>query len=256
MEGKICVITGASKGVGRGIVRQLADKGVFLVLLARGKEALDELLEEVKSVGGKGMAIPCSISDREGMKAMAQKVLDEVGVPDFLVNNAGAWSFQDFCDNDYESWDWMIDVNIRGHLNAISVFLPAMKKENKGHIINITSDSERVPFPGVAVYTGTKFFMDGCMQALRMELKNTKIKITNILPGFVWTDGLEKTLRDPVQAKAMKEMGLGDPELFIEKKDLMIQPEDLGITVYDVMKAGDNYYVYDMMVRDKLQEMV
>jgi len=256
MEGKICVLTGASKGIGRAIAMTLADKGVFLVLLARGQEALDKMLQDVKDAGGNGMAIACSISDRDGMLAMAKKVMDEVGVPDFLINNAGAWAFQDFCDNDYSSWDWMIDVNIRGHLNAISAFLPAMKKENKGHIINITSDSERVPFPGVTVYTGCKFFMDGCMQALRMELKNTNIKITNILPGFVWTDGLERTLRDPVQAKAMKDLGLGDPELFIEKKDLMIQPEDMGTTVYDVMKSGKNYYVYDMMVRDKLQEMV
>eukprot|EP00088_Acartia_fossae_P036953 TRINITY_DN38148_c0_g1_i1.p1 TRINITY_DN38148_c0_g1~~TRINITY_DN38148_c0_g1_i1.p1 ORF type:complete len:269 (+),score=65.58 TRINITY_DN38148_c0_g1_i1:39-809(+) len=256
MEGKVCVITGASKGVGRGIAKTLGSKGVFVVLVARGQDALDNLLKEIQDEGGKGMTVACSISDREGIKAMASKVISEVGVPDFLVNNAGAWMFQSFVDNDYESWDWMIDVNIRGHLNAISAFLPAMKEKDKGHIINITSDSERVPFPGVAVYTGTKFFMDGCMQCLRMELKGTKIKITNVLPGFVWTDGLERTLRDPVQAKAMKDMGLGDPELFIEKKDLMIQPEDLGITVYDVMKSGDNYYIHDVMVRDKLQEMV
>lgn len=255
MEGKICVITGASKGVGRAVAKEVASKGLFVVLLARGQEALDKILKEIQNDGGKGMTFACSITDRQSMLDMAKKVMDEVGVPDFLVNNAGAWAFQNFIDNDYDSWDWMIDVNIRGHLNAISAFLPAMKKENKGHIINITSDSERVPFPGVAVYTGTKFFMDGCMQSLRMELKNTNIKITNILPGFIWTDGLERTLRDPEQAQKMKETGLGDAELYIEKKDLMIQPEDMGVTVYDVMKSGQNYYIHDMMVRDKLQEM-
>jgi len=254
MEGKVCVITGASKGVGEGVAKILASKGMFVVLLARGEEPLKNLLKEIEEAGGKGMYFPCSISDRDGIKAMAKEVIEKVGVPDYVVNNAGAWAFQDFCDNDYESWDWMIDVNIRGHLNVISVFLPSMREKKKGHIINVTSDSERVPFAGVSVYTGTKFFMDGFCKSLRLELKGTNVRITNVLPGFIWTDGLERTLRQEDQRRAMEKFGFGDPEEYIKNKDLMLQPKDLGEHVWNVINSADNYYVHDVMLRDMLQE--
>jgi len=254
MEGKVCVVTGASKGVGKGVAKVLASKGLFVVLLARGEDALKKLLKEIEDAGGKGMYFPCSISDREGIKAMAKEVIEKVGVPDYVVNNAGAWSFEDFSQNDYESWDWMIDVNIRGHLNVISGFLPAMKEQKKGHIINVTSDSERVPFPGLSVYTGTKFFMDGFMKSLRLELKGTNVRITNMLPGFIWTDGLERTLKNEVQRAAMEKFGFGDPDEYIKNKELMLQPEDLGIHVWNVINSNSNYYVHDIMLRDMLQE--
>jgi len=252
---QVCLVTGASRGVGRAVAKTVASKGLYVVLVARSLDQLTDLLQQIKEDGGDGMVAMCCITDREAVKRMAAQVLKEVGVPDFIVNNAGAWAFQDFCDRDYASWDWMIDVNIKGHLNIIGEFLPAMKERNSGHIINITSDSERVPFAGVSVYTGTKFFMAGCMQSLRMELKGTDIRITNVLPGFIWTDGIASTMNNPVEREAMQKFGFGDPEDYIKNKDLMLQPSDLGDCVWTIISNPSNYYVYDVMLRDKLQEM-
>jgi len=251
---KICLVTGASRGAGKGVAKAVAEMGMYVVLIARKESDLVNTLKEIEEAGGVGTYIVCGISDREGVKKMAAKVKEEIGLPDVIVNNAGAWCFQDFCESDYESWDWMIDVNIRGHLNLYGEFLPAMKERKSGHFINVTSDSERIPFAGVSVYTGTKFFMDGFCKSLRMELKGSNVRITNVLPGFIWTDGLAGSLRNGKEAEAMKKFGFGDPEELIKKKDLMLQPEDLGKAVVDVLKNNSNYYTYDIMLRDMMQE--
>merc|ERR1719158_917879 len=132
---------------------------------------------------------------------MAGKVKEDFGIPDLVVNNAACYSLQEFCNKDYDSWEKMISLNINGYLYVIGEFLPEMKERGSGHIVNISSDSERVAFPGFVVYTGTKFFWAGASDALRRELTGTGVKLTNILPGFVWTEGLQRMLTDPDQSK-------------------------------------------------------
>ncbi|XP_023326845.1 uncharacterized protein LOC111700213 [Eurytemora carolleeae] len=256
MEGKVCVITGASRGAGKGIAEVLARNGAYCVVVARSAGQLEQLLNSILENGGKGMCAPCNIADRASVQAMVKKVVDEVGVPDFLINNAGVWAFQDFCDKEYDSWDLMIDVNVKGHLHLMGEFVPLMKERGKGHIINVTSDSERVPFAGVSVYTGTKFFMRGTCEALRMELRGTGVRITNILPGFIWTDGLEKTLNNEKERAMMEKFGFGDPDNYIKNKDLMLQPSDIGDCVLSVARAPENYHIDDIRLMDKLQNTV
>ena len=92
-----------------------------------------------------------------------------MGVPDILVNNAGALEPGFVVDADYDGWDKMIDVNIRSHLYVLGEFLPGMKERGTGHVVNITSDSEKEPFQNLAVYCGTKHFWTGFSAALRWD---------------------------------------------------------------------------------------
>ena len=94
-------------------------------------------------------------------------MLSSLGVPDILVNNAGVCTMGAVVEADYDSWDKMIDVNIRSHLHLLGEFLPGMKERGTGHVVNITSDSEKEPFQNLAVYCGTKHFWTGMSAALR-----------------------------------------------------------------------------------------
>lgn len=250
---KVAVVTGAGRGAGKGIAKVLARNGVTVVLVSRNKDDLEKVLKEIQEEGGQGLVAPTDTGDRESVKNLATLVIDKFGAPDILVNNAASFYFQDFLEIDYESWDNMIDVNIRGYLSVIGEFLPAMKAAQKGHIVNITSDSERFPFASVTVYTGTKFFWGGTTPALRMELKGSGVKISNVQPGFIWTEGLARCLRDEKMRAAMIKHNLADPDVLLESKDLMLQPEDVGQAVWEVVNKPPNVYIQEVLLRDMYQ---
>ena len=161
---KLALVTGATAGIGKGVVRLLARNNVKVVMVGRSKEKLEMVKNEV---GGDCEMVTCDMADREDIIRMAQSVLVEHGVPDLVVNNAGCYYFQHFADKDYASWQRMIDLNIMGYLILMAEFINPMKSRGSGYIVNITSDSQREAFPGLAVYTGTKFFWEGATQSIR-----------------------------------------------------------------------------------------
>jgi len=250
---KLALITGASAGIGAAVAKLLARKGIKVVLVARGEEKLAEILRSIEEEGGEGWIIPCDVATKEGILAMAKKVKDEIGVPDILVNNAGSYYLQDFCDCDYSSWERMVNMNILGYLFTIGEFLPAMKDRGSGHIVNISSDSERVAFPGFTVYTGTKFFWAGASDALRKELTGTGVRITNILPGFVWTEGLQWMLTDEKSRAEFTKFGFGNPDEIISQREKMLKPEDVALSVWQSVDKPGNVHVNDVLIRDALQ---
>jgi len=250
---KLALVTGASMGIGAATAKLLASKGMTVVLISRSKDNLDKVCKEIEEAGGKGVVFPCDTSSREEVINMATKVKKDIGVPDLVVNNAGTYCVQEFCDKDYDSWDRMININIKGFLYIIGEFLPEMKERGSGHIVNISSDNERDADPGFMVYCGTKFFWAGAADSLRQELKGTGIKITNVLPGWVYTEGLEWLLNDEKSVNALKKFGLGEASDYLAQKDKMLRPEDVAISVWDCVNKPANVYVHDVMVKDSLQ---
>merc|ERR1711874_687 len=240
-------------GIGAAIAKLLASKGMTVVLESRSQEKLEGVCKEIEDAGGKGVVLTCDTSSREQVVQMATKVKEDLGVPDLVVNNAACYSLQEFCDKDYTSWEKMISLNINGYLYIIGEFLPEMKSRGSGHIVNISSDSERVAFPGFAVYTGTKFFWAGAADSIRKEVSGTGVKITNVLPGFVYTEGLEWMLKDEQSVGALKKFGLGDPADYLAQKDKMLRPEDVAESVWESVNKPANVYVHDVMVKDSLQ---
>ena len=250
---KLALVTGASMGIGAATAKLLASKGMTVVLVARSRDKLDKVCKEIEEAGGKGVVLQCDTSSREQVIDMASKVKKDIGVPDLVVNNAASYCVQDFCDKDYGSWDKMISININGYLYIIGEFLPEMKERGSGHIVNISSDSERVAFPGFTVYTGTKFFWAGAADSLRKELTGTGVKLTNVLPGFVYTEGLEWLLNDERSKNAFKQFGFGEASEILAQKDKMLRPEDVATSVWECVNKPANVYVHDVMVKDSIQ---
>jgi len=250
---KLALVTGASGGIGAAIAKELAKHGLRVILVARRKNVLEQVLSDIEKEGGQGIVFPCDTSSRKEVISLAAKVKSDYGVPDILVNNAGCYFLQEFCDKDYDSWENMISLNILGYLFMIGEFLPEMKARHFGHIINITSDSERFPSPGLTVYTGTKFFWAGASEALRKEITGSGVKVTNILPGYVWTEGLEFALTDETGKRACKNFGLGDPQDIIDKADKMLTPEDVAQSVWEVVNKASNVCINDVLIRDAIQ---
>ena len=131
-----------------------------------------------------------------------------------------------------------------------------VEERGSGTIVNITSDSEREAHAGLTVYTGTKFFWAGASQSLRKELQGSPLRLVNILPGFVDTEGLQAMLTDEKQVGVMKDFGMGEARVILDNKDKMLKPEDVAETVWEVVNKPSNVYIQDVMIRDQLQTLL
>ena len=239
-------------GIGATTAKLLASKGMTVILVARSKDKLEGVCKEIEEAGGKGVVLTCDTSSREQVVELAGRVKKDLGVPDLIVNNAGCYSAQVFCDKDYDSWEKMISININGYLYVIGEFLSEMKERGSGHIVNITSDNERVAFPGFAVYSGTKFFWAGATDAIRKEISGGGVKLTNVLPGYVFTEGLDWLFHDEKSMNAFKEFGLGEASDYLAQKDKMLRPVDVANSVWECVNKPANVYVHDVMLEDSL----
>ncbi|CAD5209355.1 unnamed protein product [Bursaphelenchus xylophilus] len=187
---KVCVVTGASEGIGEAIARDLSREGAKVVLLARQLDKLGKIVTDLISLGSLDsslLALKCDITDRSNVCEVLDRVTNEFGRIDVLINCAGCMYYC-LSKNGYtDEWKRQIDVNCHGTTNMTAGVIPVMIKQNSGHIVNITSDAGKRGFAGLAVYSGSKFYIEGFVQALRQELVEYNIKFTNIQPGDVST---------------------------------------------------------------------
>ncbi len=183
LDGKVALVTGSSGGIGAAIAHVLARAGANVCLAARRKDRIRSLsIELARAYSVHCLAICTDVTDRTSVQECCEKIFEELGPINFLVNNAGVMHYT-LTRNLHET-EWMeaIDVNIKGVLHTTAAVFPNMLA-NGGHIVNISSNAGRVAFPGLAVYTGTKFFVEGFSESLRKELINTGIKVTTVQPG-------------------------------------------------------------------------
>ena len=123
----LALVTGASAGIGAAVASLLSRQGSTVILVARSKEKLTALSNKIEEEGGRCLVMECDLANKEDIVRMATRVKEEVGVPDLIVNNAGAYYFQRLEDRDYNSWDRMINLNIMAYLVIIGEFLADMK---------------------------------------------------------------------------------------------------------------------------------
>ena len=123
----LALVTGASAGIGAAVASLLARQGSTVILVSRSREKLDTLSTQIAREGGRCLVMECDLANREDIVRLAAKVKEEVGVPDLIINNAGAYYFQRLEDRDYNSWDRMINLNIMAYLVIIAEFLADMK---------------------------------------------------------------------------------------------------------------------------------
>ena len=190
IAGSSVLITGASSGIGRELARQFAAEAGTLVLVARRVERLEQLREELDerhpSLGIH--VVPCDLADAAATEQMVARVGREVGRVDILVNNAGLGYHALYDRADWSRVHRVIQVNVVALALLTQRLLPPMVERGQGGILNVGSGAGWVLMPGSAVYAGTKHFVDGFTETLRLELEGTGVAVTQVLPGPVETE--------------------------------------------------------------------
>ncbi len=188
LNGKVALVTGASKGIGASIARELAARGAAVAVNYSGSKAsADQLVSEIKAAGGKALAVQANVADPDTIGPLVRTVAKELGPIDILVNNAGIYEFGPIENVTPEHFHRQFDVNVLGLLlttkEALAHFNP-----NGGSIVNISSvvvDG----VPGAAVYSATKGAVDSITAALAKELGPKKIRVNSLNPGMIETEG-------------------------------------------------------------------
>ena len=190
LQGKVAVVTGASKGIGAGIAKSLAAEGVSVVVnYSSSKEGADRVVKEITSKGGKAIAVQGSVAKAEDVKNIFAETKKAFGKVDVLVNNAGVYEFSPIEDITEEHYYRIFDTNVLGLLLTTKEAVKHFNGDG-GSIINIGSAVTEVHPPTSAVYTGTKGAVDAITRTLAKELGPKKIRVNSINPGVVETEGV------------------------------------------------------------------
>ena len=185
IEGRTILITGASSGIGLATAKAMAERGGYIILLARNKNALDEAVSGIIAQGGRAVSYPVDLSISKAVDQVAEIIHRNVGFVDTIVNNAGAGRWQFVEETDPEDAVQMMAVPYLAAFYITRAFLPAMLERDEGHIVNITSLAAYAPWAGATGYTAARWAMRGFSEALRADIYGTNLKVTLFTPGEV-----------------------------------------------------------------------
>lgn len=187
-KNKTVLITGASSGIGKQTAFEFAKLGANIILVARRKEKLDELANELEKFNVITFVCKCDVSDKEQVKEMSKTVLEKFDSIDVLVNNAGFAIYGSVKDLSIDEIESQMETNYFGMMYCIKNFLPSMLDKKSGHIVNVASVAASFGLPGIASYCASKFAMLGFSEGLKHELHGTGVGVTVVSPIMVRTD--------------------------------------------------------------------
>ncbi|MBU5364778.1 SDR family NAD(P)-dependent oxidoreductase [Enterococcus devriesei] len=190
---KVVVVTGGSAGLGEQICYEAAKRGAIVVTCARRINLIGQVKEHCSELSGKAAyAFQLDIADPESVESVIEKIADEVGTVDVLVNNAGFGMFKDFTEFDLADAKKMFDVNVLGMMYFTQKIALSMVEKKRGHIFNVASMAGKMATPKSTIYSATKFAVLGFSNALRLELKPANVWVTTINPGPIATEFFDK----------------------------------------------------------------
>ncbi len=193
LAGKVAIVTGAGRGIGKAISLILSRSGCRVVLASRNESRLKSIWEEICSQGGEALVVPTDLSRDADMERLVERTLQEWGSIDYLVNNAGWGKKAPVVKAKVEDWDRTFQVNLRAPMILSQLVLPTLIAKGEGAIINIGSISGKMGQANSAAYSASKFGLIGFTQSLYEEVREHGIKVTVILPGFVDTELIPPT---------------------------------------------------------------
>ena len=207
LKGKVAVVTGASRGIGKAIAIGMAKEGATVVINYNGSKArAEEVQKEIEENGGKAGVYQCDVSDFAACEAFMKEVIKEYGRVDILVNNAGIT--RDGLAMSEEDFDQVLDTNLKGAFNCIRFCARQMLKQKGGRIINMSSVSGVAGNAGQVNYAASKAGIIGMTKATAKELASRHITVNAIAPGFIETE-MTDALGDKVKEAAIEQIPLG-----------------------------------------------
>lgn len=230
ISGKVALITGASRGIGRAIARTMAEEGCSLALMARNTEALQETAESCNSFGVKTVCIPVDITNFQQLRIGIDRAAEELGGIDILVNNAGIGRLASVLTADPAEWAELLNVNLLATMEATRLTLPYLVKRNGGTIIFIASLSAKITYSGGAAYCASKHAITGFAGALYEDVRGHNIKVCSICPGYVNTEMISDFHLDGAS---------------------LIQPEDVAEAVRFVARFPDTGCPTEILIRSQ-----
>ncbi|ESP02707.1 hypothetical protein LOTGIDRAFT_205075 [Lottia gigantea] len=232
LSDKVIMVTGASSGIGAAIATRLAKLGGKIALVGRRESELMKYVKQIKEENGIGIAVAADVTKRDEVFEMVRHTELSLGPVDILVNSAGVMYYTYMKSLHYDEWEQQIDINCKGLTTCVGAVLEGMISRKQGHIVNISSDAGKRGFPGLAVYSGTKFYVEGLSQALRHEVKEYGLRVTCIQPGDVKTNLLQHT----TDLEAKKEFDGSETCKILEADDVakaveyaVLQPSYVGV---------------------------
>jgi NAD(P)-dependent dehydrogenase (short-subunit alcohol dehydrogenase family) len=216
LNGKVAIVTGGTKGIGRGIAEALVSEGASVCVTARSRNEIDQTIGELRALGkGAITGVVCDVRIVAQVEALFDLTVSELGGLDILVNNAGIGIFAPVEETSPEDFRAVLETNLFGVFYCCRQAIPLLKKRGGGYIINISSLAGANPHPRMAAYNASKFGLNGFSEALMQEVRHDGIKVSYIMPGSVNT-----------------EFGGDSPG---EEKSWQLQPSDIARVVIDLL---------------------
>lgn len=238
LENKVAIVTGAGRGIGRGIALTLAREGAKVVLSDLNYDDCLSAATELEKSGAAVLAVQCDVAQRAEVDKLLATTMAKFGRIDILVNNAGIYPFKSFLEMEEQEWDKVIDVNLKGVFfcsQAAAKLMPA-----GGKIINISSIAAFVGFAGLTHYCASKGGLEAMTRALALELAPQKINVNNVAPGAIETPGATGSLSEEAKKQTIGVIPWGR----------MGVPEDIAAAVAFLSSAGADYITGQTLVVD------
>lgn len=225
LKGKVALITGAGRGIGRATAIEFAKEGIHVGLVARNRDHLEKVAEELKPFGVKVSLATADVSSLESITKAVEHINSELGPIDILINNAGISKFGNFMELEPKEWEQIIQVNLMGVYYTTRAVLPQMIERKSGDIINISSTAGQKGAPVTSAYSASKAGVLALTESLMFEVRKHNIRVTALTPSTVATDmAVELNLTD------------GNPEK-------VMQPEDIAEYMLSQLKLNSRIFI-------------
>ncbi len=185
LSGKVAVVTGGSRGIGKFIAKRLADEGASVVIAGRTLADLKSAVEEISTAGGRVIAVQTDVSSEKSVHRLLSKTLTEFGTIDILINNAGQYMEKSLTEMSLEEWNGVIGTNLTGPFLLTRAVLPEMMEKLDGTIVMISSTSGKRAKANSAAYSASKFGVEGFSEALLREVRDYNIRVIVVTPSAV-----------------------------------------------------------------------